>query len=85
MLLKLTKILTLLLFLSGSAYGQATSTPTDLNKILASAEVVGKDTFASFLLDEFEKTDKLPKHLAKKQENTTALSIISTRYIRMRP
>jgi hypothetical protein len=73
MITKTVKILTLLLLLAGAAFGQATTTPTDLNKILLGAEIVGNDTFASVLLDEFEKVAKLPKHLAKQREKYNRL------------
>lgn len=73
MLSKLAQILTLLILLSGTASGQATTSPTALNKILVGAEIVGTDTFASALLDEFEKFDKLPRHLARKQEKYNRL------------
>lgn len=70
---KTVKILALLLLFAGTAYGQATSTPTELNKILLGGEIVGTDTFASVLLDEFEKIAPLPKHLAKQRDKYNRL------------
>jgi hypothetical protein len=72
MLSKTVKILTLLFLLAGTATTQA-QTPTATNKILVGAEIIGRDTFASVLLDEFEKIEKLPKHLAKAREKYNRL------------